>query len=402
MTKAMSRIEPARRTEHITYAVRDVVVLAEQVAATGKDMLYLNIGDPNLFDFRTPDHVVQAVMDAMKANHCGYGPTCGTAEARRAIQAEAERKGIRGIRHVYVTTGASEAIDVAFSALVDPGQNVLVPTPGYPLYGAILNKLGAEEKHYFLDESNGWQPDVDDIAAKIDDNTRAIVIVNPNNPTGSLAERATLEAIIDLAGQHGLVVLADEIYDKLIFDGRESTPMASLSDQLPILTFNGLSKAYLAPGFRIGWGIVSGPAGATDDFVEAMNKMLRARLSAPHPTMWAIPAALEGDQSHLTEVMAKLTRRRELTVQMLNAIDGISCVRPGGAFYAFPRLEIDRPDAEFASELLRETGVVIVPGSGFGERPGSKHMRVVFLPPEDVLEQAYKKMDAFMSKFRAS
>lgn len=400
MSKKRQRIEPARRTENITYAVRDVVVLAQQVAATGKEMLYLNIGDPNLYDFRTPDHVVEAVVEAMKANHCGYGPSSGTPGARQAIQAEAESKGIRAIQDVFVTTGASEAIDVALTALANAGENVLVPTPGYPLYGAILNKLGVEERPYYLDESNGWQPDLDDLAAKIDDKTRAIVVINPNNPTGSLADPDTLKGIVDLARQHGLVILSDEIYDKLIFDGRQATPMASLADDVVVLTFNGLSKAYLAPGFRMGWGIVSGPANVTDDYVEAMNKMLRARLSASHPVMWAIEPALAGTQAHLAEVTAKLTRRRDLTVQMLNAIDGVSCVSPGGAFYAFPRLEIDRPDAEFASELLRETGVVIVPGSGFGQRPGTKHFRVVFLPPEEVLEQAYKKIDAFMATFR--
>ena len=399
--KVPMKVQPAKCTENITYAVRDVVVLADQIAATGKEMLYLNIGDPNLFDYRTPEHVIAAVVDAMKANHCGYGPSSGTPDARRAIGAEAEAKGIRAIQHIFVTTGASEAIDVALTALVNPGENVLAPVPGYPLYGAILNKLSVEENPYYLDESNGWQPDVADIAAKVNDKTRAIVVVNPNNPTGSLSGRQTLQAIMDIAGERGLVVLTDEIYNKLIFDGREYVSLGSLSDDVPVVTFNGLSKAYLAPGFRIGWGIVSGPAEAVGDYIEAMNKLLRARLSAPHPGQYAIAPALEGDHAHLVEVVAKLTRRRDMTVQMLNAIDGIDCVSPGGAFYAFPRLQIDRSDSEFATELVRETGVVVVPGSGFGQAPGTQHFRVVFLPSEEILERAYRKIEAFLKKFKA-
>ena len=393
------RISPAARTANVTYAVRDVVVLADQIAATGMEMLYLNIGDPPLYDFRTPEHVIDAVTDAMRANVCGYGPSIGTADARRAIRAEAGRKGIGSIQEVFVTTGASEAVDVALTALADPGENVLIPTPGYPLYAAILNKLGVRENPYYLDESNGWQPDVADIAARIDDKTRAIIVCNPNNPTGSLAGRQTLQAVMDLAAEHNLVVLADEIYDKLIFDGAEHVPMASLSADVPVVTFNGLSKAYLAPGFRIGWGIVSGSAGMLDDYVEAINKLLRMRLSAHHPGMQAIPAALEGDHSHLTEAMAKLTRRRDMTVQMLNAIDGISCASPGGAFYAFPKLHTDRSDTEFAEGLMRATGVVVVSGSGFGQAPGTQHFRVVFLPNEDILEQAYRKIGEFTATF---
>jgi alanine-synthesizing transaminase len=394
-------VQPAVRTANITYAIRDIVVLAEQVAATGREMLYLNIGDPNMYDFRTPEHVVSAVTEAMQANHCGYAPSSGVAPALQAIRAEAERKGIGEIQDIFITTGASEAIETCLAALVNHGDNILVPTPGYPLYGAVLSKLEAFENPYYLDEANGWQPDLADIAAKINEKTKGIVVINPNNPTGSVACRETLQGIIDLADERGLVVFSDEIYDKLIFDGREHVPLASLSGDVPVVTFNGLSKAYLAPGFRIGWGIVSGPADGMEDYIEAINKMLRARLCAHQPGQWAIPTALEGDQTHLAEAIAKLTRRRDLTVEMLNAIDGISCVSPAGAFYAFPRLDIDKPDAQFAAELVRETGVVIVPGSGFGQAPGTQHFRVVFLPDEQTLEHAYRSISEFLAKFRA-
>ena len=393
------RIVPASRTANIAYAVRDVVLLAQEVAATGKEMLYLNIGDPNLFDFATPPHIIDAVAEAMRANHCGYAPSSGVASARQAIRAEADRKGIKAVQDVFVTTGASEAIDLCLTALLEPGQNVLTPVPGYPFYTAMLTKLQARENFYYLDESNGWQPDVDDIAAKIDDDTRAIVVINPNNPTGSLAGRDTLQAIVDLAAERNLVIFADDIYDKLLLDGAEFVPLASLSDEVPVVTFNGLSKAYLAPGFRLGWGIVSGPADVLGDYIEAINKMLRARLSANHPEQWAIAAALEGDHSHLTEMIAKLTRRRDLTVEMLNAIDNVSCISPGGAFYAFAKLHTDRPDTEFAAELVRQTGVVVVPGSGFGQAPGTQHFRVVFLPDETILEDAYRRIDAFTAAF---
>jgi len=398
---ASKKVQPSQRTAGVTYAVRDVVALAEQVAATGKEMLYLNIGDPPLFDFRPPEHVIDAVVEAMRSNVCGYGPSLGTPDALRAIEAEAKRKGIGSIQHSFVTTGVSEAIDASLTALVNPGDNVLIPVPSYPLYAAILSKLSAEANPYLLDESNNWQPDVADIAAGVNDRTRGIIVCNPNNPTGSLVDRQTLQAIVDLAAERGLVVFADEIYDKLIFDDREHVPMASLSGDAAVLTFNGLSKAYLAPGLRLGWGIVSGPAGMLDEYIEAIDKLLRVRLSAPHPSMSAIAPGLEGDHSHLTEAMAKLARRRDLTVQMLNAIDGISCATPGGAFYAFPRLQTDRPDKEFAEGLVRETGVVVVPGSGFGQAPGTQHFRVVFLPQEETLERAYRKIGDFTRAFLA-
>ncbi len=393
------RIVPASRTANITYAVRDVVVLAQQVAATGKEMTYLNIGDPNRFDFATPPHIIEAVHQAMLDNRCGYAPSSGLEAARQAIIDDARRKGARDIQDVFVTTGASEAIDLCLSALLEEGQNILTPMPGYPLYTATLAKLKAKENPYYLDEANGWQPDVKDMAAKINDDTRAIVVINPNNPTGSLASRETLQAIVDLAAERNLMIFADEIYDKLLFDDAETVSIASLAGDVPVVTFNGLSKSYVAPGFRIGWGVVSGPGEVLGDYIEGLNKMLRARLSANHPEQFAIAPALAGDQSHITEMMAKLTKRRDLTVEMLNAIDNISCVSPGGAFYAFARLHTDKPDSLFAAELLRETGVVVVPGSGFGQVPGTQHFRIVFLPNEELLAKAYRQIGQFMAKF---
>ncbi|MCB9366596.1 MAG: aminotransferase class I/II-fold pyridoxal phosphate-dependent enzyme [Calditrichaeota bacterium] len=395
----LTQVVPAHRTEQVTYAVRDVVVVAQQVAATGREMLYLNIGDPNLFDFKTPDHIVDATLRAMQDNRNGYAPSSGIPDAIEAIRAQADRSGIRNIRDIFVTTGASEAIDVCFSALVNAGENVLTPTPGYPLYTAVLAKLEAKEIPYYLDEDNDWQPDLEDIASKITPKTRAIVLINPNNPTGSVCERKTLEGILELARKHNLVIFADEIYDKLILDGGEHVSIASLDHEHPIITFNGMSKAYVAPGFRIGWGIVSGNPSVISNYVEAINKLLRARLSANHPEQYAIAAALDGDQSHLTEIKQKLSHRRDLSVSMLNAIPGVSCVAPRGAFYAFPRLTVDQSDELFVRELIKAKGVVTVHGSGFGQRPGTKHFRIVFLPQEEILRKAYAHIEEFLSVF---
>ncbi|HZW40438.1 MAG TPA: aminotransferase class I/II-fold pyridoxal phosphate-dependent enzyme [Ignavibacteriaceae bacterium] len=385
-------IKPAVRTEEIKYAVRDIVVLAQQAAKSGKEMLYLNIGDPNLFDFAPPRYMIEHTYKAMLDNKNGYSPSSGISEAVKAIEDEANRKGIDNVLDVFVTTGASEAIEICLTALVNEGENVLLPTPGYPLYTAIGSKLRNMENPYYLDEDNGWQPDIEDIKSKINNKTKAIVLINPNNPTGSLYTEEILRQIIDLALEHNLVIFADEIYDKLLFDGKKHISIASLNKDVSCITFGGLSKNYFVPGFRIGWGIVSGRQQVLGSYIEAINKILRARLSANHPEQYAIKPALESDQSHLVEAMAKLTKRRDITVKMLNEIPGISCVKPEGAFYAFPRLHTDEPDMEFVKQLISEAGVVVVPGSGFGQVPGTQHFRVVFLPNENILEKAYNNI----------
>ncbi|GBD91410.1 glutamate-pyruvate aminotransferase AlaA [bacterium BMS3Abin04] len=395
----MKEIKAAERTRNITYAVRDVLLIANEVAKTGKKMLYLNIGDPNIYDFVTPRAMIEASYKAMLENKNGYGPSSGVESARDAIARESERKGIKNIRDIFVTTGASEAIDICLTSLVNQGENILTPTPGYPLYTAIQSKLQMEENPYYLDENNGWQPDVEDIKSKINDKTKAIVLINPNNPTGSNSSKETLLKIIDLALEHNLVIFADEIYDKLLMDGETHVSLASLNPEVPVITFGGLSKNYLAPGFRMGWGVISGNEAVLKDYIEAINKILRSRLSANHPIQYSIPVALDGDQSHLDVAMKKLTKRRDLTVEMLNAVPGITCETPRGAFYAFPKLEIKNSDNHFVAELIKETGVVVVPGSGFGQVPGTKHFRVVFLPNEQILEKAYRSIGDFFVKY---
>jgi len=237
------------------------------------------------------------------------------------------------------------------------------------------------------------------MASKINDKTRAIVLINPNNPTGSVCSKETLEAILDLAMKHNLVVFSDEIYDKLIFDGKKHISIASLNHDAPVITFNGLSKTYLVPGFRIGWGVVSGDIKRLSQYIEAINKLLRARLCANHPEQYAIKPALEGNHDHLDDMLVRLKCRRDITYEMLNAIPGITCEKPEGAFYAFPKLEIANTDDDFVQELIKATGVVTVPGSGFGQVPGTKHFRVVFLPPEDVLERSFALINNFCKNY---
>jgi len=393
----LKKINPSRRTEHIAYAIRDIVLVADKRKAGGGDLFYLNIGDPVLFDFHTPRHLIDATYKAMLDDYTGYSASEGVPEAIEAVRQEAVESGIEPYE-ILITTGASEAIDFALSALVNKGENVLVPSPGYPLYNALLSRLIGEARPYLLDEDNAWQPDIDHIEQQIDENTRAIVIINPNNPTGAVYSEHTLRQVIELARRYNLVILSDEIYDKLILNSKHHISTASLDKELPIVTFNGLSKCYLAPGFRIGWSIVSGAPELVEDYTEAMKKLVRARLCASHPKQFAISSALNGDQIHIKETTEKLIRRRDLTVERLNAIPGISCQRPDGAFYAFPRIEENVDDKEFVKDLISETGVVVVHGSGFGPLPETPHFRVVFLPPEDILNEAYDRLEGYMRR----
>ena len=385
-------IRPARRTEQLTYAVRDVLAWAEEAAAAGRELLYLNIGDPNLFDFVTPGHLVDATCAALRANKNGYAPSSGIEAALEAIERDNRAKGIGNIVHTFVTNGSSEAIDLAMAALVNPGDNVLIPSPGYPLYPAVMARLDAEGRSYRLDEARGWQPDLESIRRNIDERTKALVVINPNNPTGSVTGREVLLELIAIAEEHNLVLFSDEIYDRLVFEAGSFIATASLSATAKIITLHGLSKVFVAPGFRLGWASISGVREELADYCEAIRKLERARLSANHPEQYAVAPALDGPMDFLEEVMAKLRSRRDLVTAGLNAIPGISCVEPQGAFYAFPRIDLGVSDVEFCRRVVSETGVVIVPGSGFGGLAGDGHFRLVFLPPEDVLERALERI----------
>jgi alanine-synthesizing transaminase len=404
-------IAPAIRLENVRYAIRDLACIADEVAQQGHKILPLNIGDPLNFDFQTPAHMIEAVYRAMRDGKNGYSSSSGIPPALDAIRGEAARKGITNIQDVFVTSGVSETVDICLTALLNPGDNLLTPCPDYPLYSAVLAKLEIGLNTYYLNEEDGWQPDLDDIKKKITPRTRGIVLINPNNPTGSVCTRKMLEQIAELARRHNLIVFADEIYDKLIIDDTPHVAMAAVAPDVPVITFGGLSKNYLAPGWRIGWGIASGGAPSTPFFgvmgrsgeasvikpyLEGVNKLLRARLCANHPEQYAIKPALEGPQDHLVEVKRKLRTRRDLTMKWCEETSRLSCVEPRGAFYAYPSIDIPEGDDVFVTELIRQKYVTVVHGSGFGQRPGTKHFRIVFLPDEKTLTAAYSAIGDFM------
>jgi alanine-synthesizing transaminase len=382
-------IAAASRLENVRYAIRDLACYADEVAKQGHKILPLNIGDPINFDFQTPAHLIEAVYKAMRDGKNGYAPSPGVKEAIEAIRGEAAHKGITTVQDVFVTTGVSETVELCLTALLNPGEDLLTPSPDYPLYSAVLAKLGVKLNTYDLNEQDGWQPELADIKRKITPRTRGIVLINPNNPTGSVCTRSMLEDIAELARHHNLVIFADEIYDKLMLDGDECISLAAIAPDVPVVTFGGLSKNYLAPGWRIGWGIVSGETAAVKQYNEGIQKLLRARLCANHPEQYAIKAALEGPQDHLKEVQAKLRSRRDLTVKWCNSTPRVTCVSPRGAFYAFPSIDIPEGDDVFVRELILQKYVMVVHGSGFGQKPGTKHFRIVFLPNEETLTKAY-------------
>jgi alanine-synthesizing transaminase len=391
-------VPAAQRLENVRYAIRDLACVADEVAKKGHKILPLNIGDPINFDFQTPAHLIESVYKAMKDGKNGYAPSPGIKEALDAIRGEAERKGITSVQDVFVTSGVSETVDICLSALLNPGDNLLTPCPDYPLYSAVLAKSGLEINTYALNEDDGWQPDLIDVHKKIGPRTRGIVLINPNNPTGAVCSRRMLEAIAELARRNNLIIFADEIYDKLILDDDQHISLASVAPDVPIVTFGGLSKNYLAPGWRIGWGIVSGEAAAVKPYIDGIHRLLRSRLCANHPEQYAIKPALDGPQDHLGEVLGKLRSRRDMTVKWCNSTPLVSCVSPKGAFYAFPRLDIKEGDDVFVKELLVQKHVLVVHGSGFGQKTGTKHFRIVFLPDEQTLTTAYAAIADFMKK----
>ncbi len=382
-------IAAASRLDNVRYAIRDLACVADEVIKQGHKVLPLNVGDPLNFDFATPPHMIEAVHQAMLDGNNGYAASPGIPSAIEAIREEAGRKGITTVQDVFVTAGASEAVDICLTALLNPGEDILTPCPDYPLYSAVLCKLEIKLNTYFLNEEDGWQPELDDIKRKITPHTRAIVLINPNNPTGSVCSKKMLDQIAELARQHNLVIFSDEIYDKLMLDDDEHISIAAIAPDVPVVTFGGLSKNYLAPGWRVGWGIISGDASAVRPYVEGIHRLLRARLCANHPEQYAIAPALNGPQDHLIEVCQKLRTRRDLTMKACNEMPNMSCVAPRGAFYAFPKLDISEDDEVFVKELIRQKHVMVVHGSGFGQKPGTRHIRLVFLPDEPTLTKAY-------------
>ncbi|HCH37890.1 MAG TPA: aminotransferase class I/II [Acidobacteria bacterium] len=399
-TDASSAIQVASRVHGFSYAIRNIVEEAKKVEAVGTRVRYLNIGDPIPFGFKTPQHLLDAVKRAMHDGLNGYTSSPGIESAREAV---ADDFTVRGLKipadRVLLTMGTSEGIELALTALVDPGEEVLVPVPTYPLYTAVLAKLGANAAYYRTDPNNNWMPDLDHIESLIGPSTRALVVINPNNPTGAVYSDSTRRKLLDLANRHNLLLLADEVYADLAYDGPIS-PIGSLDPEAPVISFSSLSKAYLAPGWRAGWMAI-GTSDRLNDLLAAIKKLADGRLCSTAPMQAAITAALTQKRSDQDAFRTALRERAELTTARLNAIDGMSCVAPTAAFYALPQVALppNKTDEDYVLGLLRSTGVLCVHGSGFGLPPGDGYMRVVFLANLQELDEIYDLVASFTSEF---
>jgi alanine-synthesizing transaminase len=400
MSVAAAPIRTAKRVDRFTYAIRNIVAEARKVEAAGTRVRYLNIGDPNQFGFLTPPHLIEAVARAMRDGHNGYTASAGIVEAREAVAADFAARGVTvHPDRVLITSGTSEGLELALTAIVDEGEAVLVPSPTYPLYTAVLAKIGAEPQYYRCDHTNGWLPDLDDLRRRITDKTRVLVIIDPNNPTGAIYPDSVRRELIGIAEQHGLVILADEVYGDLAYDGSVA-PMATLDPEAAIISYSSLSKAYLAPGWRAGWMAV-GSTPRLDSALAAIKKLADGRLCSPGPMQYGVLAALTGDRSHQVTFRQQLRARAELTTTRMNAIEGMSCVAPRGAFYAMPKVELPegRTDADYVLGLLRATGILCVYGSGFGTAPQDGFFRVVFLASPDELSTIYDDIASFTREY---
>jgi len=383
-----------------SYAIRNIVVEADRVEAQGTRVRYLNVGDPVAFGFQTPPHLIAAVERALRDGHNGYGPSAGLRVAREAVAEEFTSRGFRiTADRTFITAGTSEAIDLALSAIVDEGQEVLVPRPTYPLYTAVIAKLGARARFYRCDPSRGWAPDLDELAASVTPATRAIVVVDPNNPTGASYSTAARRAIVEIAEQHGIVILADEVYGDLGYSGPVAS-IGSLEPDAAIVSFSSLSKAYLAPGWRTGW-IGIGRSPRLDPVVGAVAKLADGRLCSTVPMQFAVAEALRGDRSHQATFRAALKERATITAERLGSIPGITCVAPVAGFYAMPQVDLPpgRTDEDYVLGLLRATGVLCVYGSGFGMRPEDGFLRIVFLASPDELRDIYDLIADFTAQY---
>lgn len=400
MSPTNTAIPVSKRVSQFSYAIRNIVVEAQRVEAAGTKVRYLNIGDPVSFGFAPPVHLVEAVEKALRDGHNGYGPSAGLASAREAVAAEHTANGwpITADR-VYITAGTSEGIELALTALLDEEGEVLVPMPTYPLYTAIIAKLGAHAKYYRCDPSRGWIPDLDHMATLITPNTRGIVVIDPNNPTGATYPLEARTALLAFAERHGLAILADEVYADLGYEG-PVPPLGKLDPDAPIISFSSLSKAYLAPGWRTGW-LSIGRSPRLDDVAAAIRKLADGRLCSTVPMQYAVTAALTGDKSHQVKFRADLKLRATLTAESLRAMPGVTCMTPTAGFYAMPRIPLPagRTDEEYVLGLLRATGVLVVYGSGFGLPASEGYLRIVFLASPDELTEVYRLMADYTADF---
>jgi len=400
-------IQKSNKLSNVCYDIRGPIMdRARQMEEDGQKIIKLNIGNLAVFGFDAPEEIQQDMIRNLP-NSAGYSDSKGIFGARKAVMHETQRQGIKGVglEDIYLGNGASELIVMATNGLLDDGDELLLPAPDYPLWTAAVSLSGGTPVHYLCDEANGWMPDIDDIRKKITPHTKGIVVINPNNPTGVLYSNALLQEIIDLAREHGLVIFADEVYDKVLYDGVKHTPIASLSHDVLTLTFNSLSKSYRSCGYRAGWLIVSGDKKPAADYIEGLNMLSNMRLCANVPGQWAIQTALGGYQSinDLVGEGGRLRKQRDLAYELITAIPGVTCVKPHAALYLFPRLDPKvypiKDDQQFFLEMLQETKVMLVQGTGFNW-PNPDHFRVVFLPHEDELREAISRMAKFLENYR--
>ncbi|MDY0106171.1 MAG: pyridoxal phosphate-dependent aminotransferase [Giesbergeria sp.] len=403
----MNPLRKSAKLANVLYDVRGPIVdAAKQMEDEGQKIIKLNIGNMAPFGFDAPEEVQQDMIRNLP-NSAGYSDSKGIFAARKAVMHYTQQLGIAGVtlEDIYLGNGASELICMATNALLDDGDELLVPTPDYPLWTAATSLSGGTPVHYRCDENAGWLPDLQDMRAKITPRTRGIVVINPNNPTGVLYPVELLKGILQIAREHSLVLLVDEVYDKVLYDGVHFTSMASLSTDVLTLTFNSLSKAYRSCGYRAGWMVVSGPKQDARDYIEGLNMLANLKLGSNVPGQWAIQTALGGYQSinDLVKEGGRLRRQRDLAYELITAIPGVTCVKPQAALYMFPRLDPEmypiEDDRQFFMEVLRATRVMLVQGSGFNY-PDNQHFRIVFLPHEDDLREAIGRLAGFLAQYR--
>jgi alanine-synthesizing transaminase len=403
----LKTVQKSAKLANVLYDIRGPIMdAARRMEEEGHKIIKLNIGNLAVFGFDAPEEIQQDMARNLP-NSAGYSDSKGIFAARKAVMHETQKQGLKGVvlDDIFLGNGASELIAMATNALLDDGDELLLPAPDYPLWTAATSLSGGTPVHYHCDEANGWMPDLDDIRAKITPRTKGIVVINPNNPTGALYSDELLRGIVAIARQHGLVIFADEVYDKVLYDSVKHTPIATLSDDVLTLTFNSLSKSYRACGYRAGWMVVSGDKKHAADYIEGLNMLTNMRLCANVPGQYAIQTALGGYQSinELVGEGGRLRRQRDLAYEMITAIPGVSCVKPTAALYMFPRLDPKiypiADDRQFFLELLQETRVMLVQGTGFNWH-SPDHFRIVFLPHEDDLREAINRIAKFLESYR--
>lgn len=384
----------------VEYAIRDLAVHAHELEREGKEILYINIGDPVAYDFKTPKHIKDALINAVLNDETNYAPSEGLPELRKTI---AEKESVKGLSvtadDVLITNGVSEAVDMVMGSILEDGDEILMPGPCYPPYSSYAKFHGGKPVEYRSIEEEGWIPDMDDIRSKITSKTVALTVISPNNPTGAVYDEKVLKELVQIAAENNLYLLCDEIYDKIIFDDR-FTSVATHAKEVPLIMLNGFSKVYLMTGLRLGYICMNNASKALDGVRENIPKLARVRIAANTTVQRAAIAALRGPDDHIKDMVSRLRERRDYIMKRLDAMERLSYSKPRGAFYIFPKIDLNgskwKSDQDFVMDLLKATGVLSVHGSGFGNKYGQGHFRMVFLPPLDMLEEAMNRLEEFL------